>query len=444
MHVVIVGAGEVGSTIAESLADTHDVIVVDRDPERVESLTYSHDVLPVQGDGTDIETLVEADAGAADMLIASTDDDETNIVTCGVANVLGDAFTIARTKSPKYLEAWERSKHAFGVDFMVCIDLLTAEAIVGLAGLPTAQDVNTFADGLVQMTEFEIPAGSPVADQTVAEVDRFDSLTFAGILRDGEVIVPRGETVLRAGDDVIAIGSPDSMRQFSSAIVPQEQGPEDIVVVGGGGEIGYQTARLLEERGFTPRLVEQDEDRARWLAEHLPKTTVLNSDATDQDMLDRENVGLADVIVAALENDQQNLLATLLAKRMGTDRAIAVVDTGDFTELFETVGIDVAVSPRKVTAEEITRFTRARRAENVAIIEGDQAEVLEFEVNTDSVLLDRPIQESAADFPESVVIGAITRDDERITPRGDTVIREGDHVVVFVKTDVLETVSEKL
>ena len=444
MRVVIVGAGEVGSTIAESLADTHDVIVVDRDPERVESLTYSHDVLPVQGDGTDIETLVEADAGAADMLIASTDDDETNIVTCGVANVLGDAFTIARTKSPKYLEAWERSKHAFGVDFMVCTDLLTAEAIVGLAGLPTAQDVNTFADGLVQMTEFEIPAGSPVADQTVAEVDRFDSLTFAGILRDGEVIVPRGETVLRAGDDVIAIGSPDSMRQFSSAIVPQEQGPEDIVVVGGGGEIGYQTARLLEERGFTPRLVEQDEDRARWLAEHLPKTTVLNSDATDQDMLDRENVGLADVIVAALENDQQNLLATLLAKRMGTDRAIAVVDTGDFTELFETVGIDVAVSPRKVTAEEITRFTRARRAENVAIIEGDQAEVLEFEVNTDSVLLDRPIQESAADFPESVVIGAITRDDERITPRGDTVIREGDHVVVFVKTDVLETVSEKL
>ena len=444
MHVVIVGAGEVGSTIAESLADTHDVIVVDRDPERVESLTYSHDVLPVQGDGTDIETLVEADAGAADMLIASTDDDETNIVTCGVANVLGDAFTIARTKSPKYLEAWERSKHAFGVDFMVCTDLLTAEAIVGLAGLPTAQDVNTFADGLVQMTEFEIPAGSPVADQTVAEVDRFDSLTFAGILRDGEVIVPRGETVLRAGDDVIAIGSPDSMRQFSSAIVPQEQGPEDIVVVGGGGEIGYQTARLLEERGFTPRLVEQDEDRARWLAEHLPKTTVLNSDATDQDMLDRENVGLADVIVAALENDQQNLLATLLAKRMGTDRAIAVVDTGDFTELFETVGIDVAVSPRKVTAEEITRFTRARRAENVAIIEGDQAEVLEFEVNTDSVLLDRPIQESAADFPESVVIGAITRDDERITPRGDTVIREGDHVVVFVETDVLETVSEKL
>jgi len=443
VRVVIVGAGEVGSNIAESLAQTHDVVVVDRDPEMVDALTYSHDVLPIQGDGTDVDTLEEADVGDAEMVIASTDDDETNIVTCGAANVLGDAFTIARTKSPKYLKAWERGRHAFGVDFMVCTDLLTAEAIVGLAGLPTAQDVDTFVDGLVQMTEFKIPEGSPVAGQTVAEADKFDSLTFAGILRADEIIIPSGTTRLRAGDDVVAIGSPDSMRQFSSAIAPQEDGPQDIVIVG-GGEIGYQTARLLEERGFTPRLIEQDEERARWLAEKLPKTTVLNSDATDQELLERENIGLADVVVAALENDQQNLLATLLAKRMGTDRAIAVVDTGDFSDLFEAVGIDVAVSPRKVTAEEITRFTRARRAENVAIIEGDQAEVLEFEIDAESLLVDRPIQESAADFPEGVVIGAITRDGERITPRGDTVVRKGDHVVVFAETAVLETVTEQL
>jgi len=443
MRVVIVGAGEVGSTIAESLASAHDVVLVDIDTERVETLTYSLDVLPVQGDGTDIDTLQEAEVGDADMFIASTDDDETNVVSCGVAKVLGDPFTIARTKSPKYLKAWERGKRAFGVDFMVCTDLLTAEAIVGLAGLPTAQDVDTFSDGLVQMTEFEIPTESPVADQTVAEADKFDSLTFVGIIRDDEVIIPRGTTELRGGDDIVAIGSPESIREFSSAIAPEERGPQDIVIVG-GGEIGFQTARLLEERGFTPRLIEQDEDRARWLAEQLPGTTVLNSDATDQDLLERENVGLADVVVAALENDQQNLLATLLAKRMGTDRAIAVVDTGDFTELFETVGIDVAVSPRKVTAEEITRFTRARRAENVAIIEGDQAEVLEFEIDSESILADRPIRESAVDFPEGVVIGAITRDGEFITPRGDTVIREGDHVVVFTETGVLEAVTEQL
>jgi trk system potassium uptake protein TrkA len=443
LRVVIVGAGEVGSSIAESLADSHDVVVVDVDPERVDALTYSLDVLPVQGDGSDIETLEEAGVPDADILIASTDDDETNIVTCGATRICSDAFTIARVKNPMYLEGWSRGKGAFGVDFMVCSDLLAAETIVGLAGLPTARDVDSFADGLVQMTEFEIPADSPVAGQTVAEADRFDSLTFAAIIRDEEVVIPRGDTVIEGGDDVVAIGSPDSVRAFSSAIAPEEQGPSDIVIVG-GGEIGYQTAHLLEERGFSPRLIEQDEERARWLAENLPNTTVLNSDATDQDLLDRENVGLADIVVAALDNDQQNLLATLLAKRKGTDRAITVVDNGDFVDLFEAVGVDVAVSPRKATAEEITRFTRARRAENVAIIAGDKAEVIEVEVDADSVLADRPIRESAADLPAGVVVGAIARNGSRITPRGDTVVELGDRVVVFADTAVLGEVTEKL
>ena len=443
MRVVIVGAGEVGSTIAESLAQSHDVVVIDIDSDRVESLTYSLDVLPIEGDGSDIDTLEAADVADADLFIASTDDDETNIVSCGAANVVSDAFTIARVKSPKYLEAWQRARGAFGVDFMVCSDLLTAKSIVSLAGLPTAQDVDMFSDGLVQMTEFEIPSESPIAGQTVAEADRFDSLTFAAILRNGEVLIPTGDTRIEGEDEVIAIGSPESIRAFGSAIAPEEQGPKDVVIVG-GGEIGYHTARLLEERGFSPRLIEQDEERARWLAEKLPKTTVLNSDATDQELLDQENVGMADLVVAALENDQQNLLATLLAKRKGTDRAITVVNTGDFTELFEAVGVDVAVSPRKATAEEITRFTRARRAENVAIIEGDKAEVLEFEIDAESLLVDRPIRESAADIPEGVVIGAITRGDEHITPRGDTVVREGDHVIVFASIDVLDEVTEKL
>ena len=443
MRIVIVGAGEVGSTTAESLAEEHDVVVVDIDPERVESMTYDMDVLPVEGDATDMATLEEAGIGESDMLIASTDDDEVNIIACGIAKTCGDPFTIARTKSPKYLRPWEQGKRAFGVDFMVCTDLLAAETIVGVTGLPTAQNVDTFAGGLVQMTEFGIPAESPVAGRTVAEADRFDSLTFAGIIRGEQVIVPRGNTVIEAGDDVVAIGSPESARKFGAAIAPQENGPRDVVIAG-GGEIGYQTARLLEERGFSPRLIERDDGRARTLAEKLPKTTVFNGDATDQALLEQEKIGGADVLVAALETDQQNLLVTLLAGRMGAKRSIAIVESVDFVDLFETVGVDVAVSPRNVTAEEITRFTRSRRAENVAIIEGDQAEVLEFEVDAGSILLDRTIADAAADFPESVIIGAIARDGDLITPRGDTVVRSGDHVVVFAEADAFETVAGRM
>jgi len=440
VRVIVIGAGQVGSSIAESFADTHDVVVVDLDGSRVESLNYSIDVLAIQGDGRDLDTLEEAGVEDADMVIASTDNDDANIVTCGAASAVSDAFTIARVKRPQYLQAWERSHTPFGVDFMVCTDLLAANTIVGIIGLPTAQDVDMFADGLVQMTEFEIPPESPVANQTVQEADRFESLTFVAIMRDESVVIPRGSTMIEPGDDVVVIGSPESTREFSAAITPQRDGPDDVVVVG-GGEIGFQTAKLLEERGFTPRLVELDEERARWLAEHLPKTTVMHSDATDQEFLERENVDQTDVFIAALENDQQNLLATLLAKRIGASRAIAVVNTGEFTDIFEAVGVDVAVSPREATAEEIVRFTRSRRTENVAIIENDRAEVLEIEVGPDSVFAGRTIREAAADLPEQVVIGAIARDGEHITPRGDTEVRVGDHVVVFTGVDAVDEVT---
>jgi trk system potassium uptake protein TrkA len=150
------------------------------------------------------------------------------------------------------------------------------------------------------------------------------------------------------------------------------------------------------------------------------------------------------VLIAALDTDQQNLLVTLLAGRLGAERAIAVVETVDFVDLFETVGVDVAVSPRNVTAEEITRFTRARRAENVAIIENDRAEVLEFEVGPESILVDRSIRDVAVDIPDGAVIGAIARNSTRITPRGDTIVREGDHVIVFADKDALSDVTERM
>ena len=443
MRVIIVGAGEVGSSIAASLSGAHDVVVVDIDPDRVESLNYELDVLAVEGDGGDLSVLEDVGVAEADLLIASTDNDETNIVTCGTAKVGGDPFTIARVKQPRYLDTWERDRRAFGVDFMVCTDLLAAQTIAGVIGLPTAQDVDTFADGVCQMAEFEIPAESPVANQTVAEADRFDSLTFVGILRDDELVVPSGDTKICPGDDVVVIGSPESARAFSAAIAPEHEGPQDIVVVG-GSEIGYQVARLLEGRGFSPRLVERDADRARWLAEKLPKTTVMEADATDKGFLERENVGDADAVIATLENDQQNLLATLLGKRLGADRAVAVVDTFEFGELFEAVGVDVAVSPREATAEEITRFTRGRHAENVSIIEGDRAEVLEIEVDEDSPLAGQRIADAIEDFPPGVVVGAIVRDGELVVPRGDTVVQVTDHVVVFAERDVADEITERL
>ncbi|WP_433624980.1 Trk system potassium transporter TrkA [Halomicrococcus sp. NG-SE-24] len=446
MRVIIVGAGEVGSSIAANLAGNHEVVVVDRDPERVDSLTYSLDVLAVEGDGTSLKTLREADIEAADMVIASTDDDETNLVVCGTAKTVDDPFTIARVKKVDYLDTWERAdQRAFGVDFMVCTNLLTATDIVHVIGLPAARDVDPFAGGKVQMAEFEVRSDSPIADQTVQQADHFDSLTFAAIIRNGDVAIPKGDTLIRADDKVVVIGSPESVQQFAREVAPDETPSKDKeLVVIGGSEIGFHTARLMEERDLRPRLIERDHERARELAEDLPHTVVMESDATDAEFLTREHVDEADVVVAALENDEKNLLVSVLAKQLGAERAIAVVEDAEYVDLFEQVGIDVAINPREVTAEEITRFTREAPAENVALIENDRAEVLEIEVDGDSVLADASIQDAVSRLPNGVVVGAITRDGEFVVPRGDTVVQRGDHVVVFVDTDVLDEVSAQL
>ncbi len=445
MQVIIVGAGEVGSTIAESLADSHDVVVVDIDAERVDELTYSVDLLPIHGDGATVETLTEASVGEADMLIASTDDDETNIVTCGTAKTLSDLFTIARVKNTKFLDTWRNAKgDALGVDFMVGTNLLTATTAVRLCGLPAARDVDTFAGGTVQMAEFEIPESSPMAGQTVQQADRFDSLTFVAVLREDDVVIPTGGTVIQPNDEVIVIGSRESVRDMAAEVAPHAGNGAKTIMIIGGTDIAYQTARLLEKQGLTPRLVEPDPERARDLAERLPGTTVLESDPTDRGFLEREHIDEVDIVIAARGNDEMNLLASLLAKRMGAERSVAIVDAGEYVDLFEEVGVDVAINPRRVTAEEITRFTRERRTENVAIIGSDRAEVLELEIGPESVLVDRRIRESMPDLPDGIVLGAITREGELVVPRGDTVIEEGDHVVVFVDATVLDEAQSML
>ena len=441
MHVIIVGAGQVGSTIAASLAAEHDVVVVDRDPAVVEDLNFSLDVLAVQGDGTSLATLEESGLADADMLIACTDDDETNLISCSTADSVADAFTIARVRNVSFLETWRNSNDAFGVDFMVCTDLLAAENVIRVIGLPAALDVDPFAGGVVQMAELEISEDSPVAGQTVAEADQWDALTFVALIRDGEVTIPVGDTVIEVGDKVIVIGRPEDVHSFAESVDPAETADPDDVVIIGGSAIAYETAKILQDRGLRPRLIELDEQRARELAEALPETTVIAQDATDAEFLTAEHVDRADVVVAALDSDEKNLLVSLLAKTLGVGRAIAIVENGEYTDLFETVGVDAAINPRDATAEDIIRHTQDRHIENLSLIEGHEAEVLEIEINGESVLANREIRESATDLPPGIVIGAITRDDEYVIPRGGTVIEPGDHVVLFVGADVVEEVS---
>lgn len=445
LQVLIVGAGQVGSSIATDLSEHHDVIVVDTSPEKVDQLTQSVDVLAIEGDGTSIKTLRRANLENADMLIASTDRDETNLITCGTAKTESDPFTIARVRNTNFHDTWSRSDQGFGVDFMVSTNYKTATTIANIVGLPTAVDVATFAGGFVQMAEVELNRENELVGQTVAEADRFDALTFAAISRDNDILLPDGDTPFKAGDRVIIIGEPASIRAFSTTIAPSNIPEEsDNIVIVGGSEIGYQTAKRFVDQGMGPRLIEQDGDRARELAERLQEPLVLNHDATNKEFLLSENIDQAGTLVATTDSDEKNLLVSMLAKNIGVKRTVAIVEDGDYTNLFETVGVDVAVNPRDVTAEEIIRFTKEGQIENLSLIDDGKAEVIELEIDGDGVLTNRPITESTADLPSAVVIGAVTRGGEYIAPRGDTVIESGDHVVLFVSRDVASEVASAI
>lgn len=285
------------------------------------------------------------------------------------------------------------------------------------------------------MAELHVSPESPVAELTVAEADKYDSLTFAGLFRDGELTLPRGPDRIQAGDRAVVIGSPRSVQSFASDVVPggHEWKGVEIVVVG-GGEIGYHTARLLIEQGFEPSIIEKDYERARWLAEQLPEATVLEHDATDTEFLTRQHVDEADFVVAALGSDEKNMLVSVLAKRLGAARVVSIVESGDYVPLFQQIGTDVVLNPRQVIAEEITRFTYGKATKNIARLEDDRAEVLEIELSAESPLIGHALQELTDEIEGRFVVGAITRGRELVTPRGGTVLEEGDHLIVFVET----------
>lgn len=444
MRVIIAGAGQVGRRVAAKLDATHDVVVIDTDADRIDGLGYELDVLTVLGDSSTIETLQEAGVADTDLLIASTDSDEINILTCETAKALSDVTTVARVRSLKYIETWDRADDVFGVDLMVGTNLLTIGTAVGGTGLEAASSFDVFAGGTVHIAEFQVGPESSLIGLTVEEADRYEGLTFGALVRSGTTIIPTGSTRIEAGDGIIVIGEPESVHTLGTELSNRDPATQNVLIVG-GSDIGYHTARLLEERGLHPHLLEADPDRARELSERLSATTVRNTDPTTRDFLETERATDIDIVVAALDQDSEaNLLAALRAKRMGVNRSVAIVDHGEYVDLFEDAGVDVAVNPRRATAEEIIEFARDQNTLNVALLENNQAEVIEIRIDAGSALAGRPIAEAIADFPPGVVIGALTRNGSFLMPRGDTVVRPGDHAVVIADSDGIEEVVERL
>lgn len=437
MKIVILGAGQVGGSVAESLAsEQNDITVVDLEPQRLRALQDRLDLRTVMGSGAHPSVLADAGIEDADLLVAVTQSDETNLVACRIAARLFNVpRRIARVRAADYL-ANERvlGEEGFEVDLPICPEQVLTDYIVKLVQFPEALQVLDFAGGRVSLVAVRAFRGGPLVGQPLRDMRRhmpdIDTRIVA-IFRGDRSIVPDGNTVIEAGDEVFCLAASGHISKVMRELRRMDR-PVKRVMVAGGGNIGLRLAHALE-KGYSVRLIEHDKPRCELLAARLGGALVLNGDATDEELLADENIAEMDLFVAVTNDDESNIMSCLLAKDMGARRVVALINRKSYVDLLQAGQIDIAISPAQATIG--TLLAHVRRGDVVAVhsLRRGAAEALEAVVHGDREscrVADRRVDE--IDLPPGTTIGAVVRGNEVMMAHHDTVIRAEDHVIVFV------------
>jgi trk system potassium uptake protein TrkA len=439
MRIVVLGAGHVGRAIVGALFEEHEITVIDTNPDRLQLLADRYDVRTVEGNGTTKRIIREAGIAQCSLFIASTSREEANLVSAMMVKRLSGARVVVRTTSVEYLDAWRERE--IDVDFMVSSELETANAISSLIGIPAARQTDVFADGKVQVVEFDVPEGhNGVVGKPLREADLPTDSKVVSIIRGDRLTFPRGSERIVPNDRIVVIGSPDAARQWSRLISREHQRVDDIVIFG-GGRMGTTIAHVLLDRGIRVRFVEGRAERAREVAEELPQARVFHASAFDPEFFERERIGRATAAVFALNDDPGNLFSAVLAKAHGVQLTIALAHDQTSLRVYERGGVDVAINPRQVIAEELVRFGHDPRIRQIAMLDDDRFEILDLTVRAESELAGMRFDE----MPETgSVVGAIIRGGEAIIPHSKDTLEAGDRVVVFVESRRASTVEKVL
>ncbi len=425
MRIVIAGAGEVGYNLAKVLCEHHDVYVIDTDEDKVENMKNLN-VSAIRGNSASVDVLKSVEIEKADVFLAVTGNDEVNMLSGLLAKKFGAKKVVVRVSNPDYVDRPIVRDHMLGFDLVVCPQLALANEVANLLMIPGAVDFITLSGGEANVVEIKV--GESIAGRKVSDLSLPKNVLIVAILRNGDVIIPRGDTTIRLGDVLVVLGKIDEIAKvqaFGQTLVKN-------VTIFGGGTIGEYIARTLETGKFRLTLVDSNMDRCEILSESLRKTKVFCGDATDVEFLEEIEVGKSDVVIATTESDERNLMISLLCKSMGAKKAIAKVEKGDYIKIFEMVGVDYAVSPRRVTFLEVMKYLRLVDIRSIAEIK-QRIAVLEFIVkNIDKVKI------ADLKLPDCAIVGGVIREGDFLIPRGDTVIRKGDRVLVFATWDCIE------
>ena len=441
MNVFVIGAGQVGSTIVEALHEDHELTVLDTELARLEALASRYDVATYEGDGTSRRDLAAAEIRTADLVIACTSRDEVNLVAGMFARrEAKSATTVIRTENVEYVELWREGQ--LDVDFVVSSELETAHAISRIIGVPAARQTDVFADGQVQLVEFDVEEGASrdVVGQPLREAQAPRDSKVAAIIRGQQMLLPGGDDRIQPGDRIVVLGSPEAAQEWSSLLAPEQASVRDVVIYG-AGRVGTAIGRMLLEQGINVRMIEASRDRARRVAETLPEARVYSATGLEPEFLERERIGQSRAAIFAMRDDAKNLYAASLAKVHGVRFTIAIAHEAVSVEAFERAGVNVSVNPRGVTAEEIVRFAHDPRTKQVALLEGNRFEVIDVTLKDKSEYIGKRFKEMPI---RGALIGAVVRDGNAIFPHRDDVLHAGDRVIVFTQAADADRVVKAL
>ncbi|WNY27114.1 Trk system potassium transporter TrkA [Methanolapillus ohkumae] len=436
MKVIVVGAGEVGYNIAKIMSEKNDVIVVDKDSDRA-ARANELDVGVVVGNGANVDLIKKLPA--FDLFVAVSNNDEINILACLGAKAVskGKAKTIARVSNPDYIKKPISSRTEVGIDVMVCPELSLASEIAELLYLRGAVDAELFADGKVEMVVFLISENNPLIGKPFKELDISKNCIVSALMRQSDVIIPNGDSFLMPGDNAIIICKTEDIDFIQSCFAPED--PESDkkkkrkkILLIGCGDVGLYLANLIDkDPNVDLKIIEQNEDRCLEIVDMLPNSLILKGDATDIDLLREESAGDSDVVVAVTDSDEKNLLCGLMAKHFGAQKVIARTSHPDYIPVFEMVGVDIALSTRNATVNEVLRLTAGTGIETLRAVPQAKSEVLEYHATEKSNIVGKPLRD--LDFPADAIISMIVRGKELIVPNGNTIIQPEDRVILFSK-----------
>ena len=449
MKVIICGAGQVGYGIAERLANEgNDVSVIDNSPSLVQVIRDQLDVRGFVGHGSQPDVLQRAGAEDADMLIGVTLYDEVNMVACQVAHSLFNVPTkVARIRAQSYLQPHFRdlfSRQNMPIDVIISPEIEVGEMVLRRISLPGATDVVRFADDEVAMIAIECRDDCPVIDTPLGQLSELFpdlSAVVTGIWRSGTLFVPHSNDAMIAGDLAYVVVKRDRVRRALNIFGHEESAASRIVLVG-GGNIGLYVAQAIENRQSQSRvkIVENSRDRAVAIADELDKTVVLHGSALDQQILLEADIENADLMVALTNDDQVNILSSVMAKRLGCASNLALLNNTGYYEFTKTLGIDAHLNPRSVTISKILQHVRRGRIRSVHSVQNGMAEIIEAEALETSTLVGVPLRE--LNLPDGVRIGAIYRDGDVVVPDGNTQIKAKDRIIIFATADRVKQVEQ--